>query len=196
MKDAMRHLQEAESGIYMTPSRVDARKMYQHLNQNGYPCDLLTGLEEVQVPNARLTSATMNVPRLFGRPVVEVAVIDAVDGIADRRRGWVWTRALLGLRARHIYLCGEPSVMPVIKDLCDQFGCGLTVQECHLPKPPVVLNQALKHDWSLIQKGDCVVAHSRKDIFAIKNTIEDETGLQCAVSYRMLPEGKAHSYEV
>lgn len=42
------------------------------------------------------------------RPV-EVAVIDEYQMISDLHRGWAWTRALLGLQANEIHLCGDPS---------------------------------------------------------------------------------------
>ena len=41
--------------------------------------------------------------------------------------------------------------------------------------------------YSKVQAGDCVVAFSRKDIFAIKSVIEAETGLRVCVVYGALP---------
>ncbi|RCH79013.1 RNA helicase, partial [Rhizopus stolonifer] len=48
-------------------------------------------------------------------------------------------------------------------------------------------NTSLRADLSKIEKGDCVVAFSRKKIFGIKKNIEEATGLNCAVIYGGLP---------
>ncbi|KAF3942769.1 hypothetical protein CMV_030604 [Castanea mollissima] len=40
----------------------------------------------------------------------DMAVIDEIQMMADPCRGYAWTRALLGLKADDIHLCGDPSV--------------------------------------------------------------------------------------
>ena len=40
-----------------------------------------------------------------------------------------------------------------------------------------------------VQKGDCIVAFSRKRIFELKRSVESTTGMQCAVIYGGLPSG-------
>ena len=37
----------------------------------------------------------------------EVAVIDEIQMVKDFQRGWAWTRALLGIPAHEIHVCGE-----------------------------------------------------------------------------------------
>ena len=37
----------------------------------------------------------------------EVAVIDEIQMVKDFQRGWAWTRALLGIPAQEIHVCGE-----------------------------------------------------------------------------------------
>jgi ATP-dependent RNA helicase SUPV3L1/SUV3 len=36
-----------------------------------------------------------------------VAVIDEIQMMKDYQRGWAWTRALLGVPAEEIHVCGE-----------------------------------------------------------------------------------------
>jgi ATP-dependent RNA helicase SUPV3L1/SUV3 len=36
----------------------------------------------------------------------------------DPQRGWAWTRALLGLMAEEIHLCGEIGAVELIRQLC------------------------------------------------------------------------------
>lgn len=37
--------------------------------------------------------------------------------IKDPQRGWAWTRALLGLQAEEIHLCGEAGAINLIKEI-------------------------------------------------------------------------------
>lgn len=47
----------------------------------------------------------------------EIAVIDEIQMIRDPQRGWAWTRALLGLQAEEIHLCGEAGAINLIKEI-------------------------------------------------------------------------------
>lgn len=48
---------------------------------------------------------------------VEVAVIDEIQMVRDQGRGWAWTRALLGLMAEEIHVCGEEGAVELINAL-------------------------------------------------------------------------------
>lgn len=48
----------------------------------------------------------------------EVAVIDEIQMIKDPQRGWAWTRALLGLIAEEIHLCGEAGTADLVSQIC------------------------------------------------------------------------------
>jgi len=52
------------------------------------------------------------------RPV-DVAVVDEVQMVASPDRGWAWTRALLGLPAAELHLCGEKRSVDLLRRLCD-----------------------------------------------------------------------------
>lgn len=52
----------------------------------------------------------------------EVAVIDEIQMIRDPNRGWAWTRALLGLNAKEVHVCGEASAIGLINDLAIAAG--------------------------------------------------------------------------
>lgn len=45
-------------------------------------------------------------------------MIDEIQMIRDNSRGWAWTRALLGLIAEEVHLCGEPGAIELIRQLC------------------------------------------------------------------------------
>lgn len=59
------------------------------------------------------------------RRVVDVAVVDEIQLMADRSRGHAFTRALLGLPARTLHVCGDPASLPLLEQLCQAAGgCG------------------------------------------------------------------------
>jgi ATP-dependent RNA helicase SUPV3L1/SUV3 len=43
------------------------------------------------------------------------AVIDEIQMIGSEDRGWAWTRVLLGLQAKEIHICGDPSALSIIE---------------------------------------------------------------------------------
>ncbi|KAI8136697.1 P-loop containing nucleoside triphosphate hydrolase protein [Fennellomyces sp. T-0311] len=184
--NALKRLAEAESGIYCGPLRLLAHEIFNRMNAQGVMCNLLTGEERREIsPDAPLTSSTIEMANL-ARPM-EVAVIDEIQMIADPLRGWAWTQALLGLKAKEIHLCGEASAVPLVKSICETLNEKVTVHEYDRLTPVKVLDRSLVNDWSKIRKGDCIVSFARNFIFEIKEKVEKTTGLQCAVVYGGLP---------
>ena len=107
---ALRSVAAGETGAYCGPLRLLAWEVHEKLNEGkitGRPvaCDLITGQERVIVPNARHRSSTIEMVDMNRH--VDVAVIDEVQMIASPDRGWAWTRAVLGLPASELHLCGE-----------------------------------------------------------------------------------------
>jgi ATP-dependent RNA helicase SUPV3L1/SUV3 len=45
----------------------------------------------------------------------QVAVLDELQMVGDEDRGFHWTRALLGVPAQEVHVCGDPSLVPVVK---------------------------------------------------------------------------------
>ncbi|KAF7725196.1 hypothetical protein EC973_000362 [Apophysomyces ossiformis] len=184
--EALERLKEAHSGLYCGPLRLLAHEIFEKMNAEGIACNLLTGEEKRDVsPDARLTSSTVEMASV-DKPV-EVAVIDEIQMISDPQRGWAWTQAFLGLQAKEIHLCGEASVLPLIKSIGSALGEQVLVREYERLTPLKVANHSLKEDYTKMEKGDCVVSFSRSMIFAIKKRIEEETNLRCAVVYGALP---------
>lgn len=55
--------------------------------------------------------------------------------IADDYRGWAWTRALLGLRADEIHLCGDESALPLVEKIVNHTGDELETHRYERFKP-------------------------------------------------------------
>ena len=57
----------------------------------------------------------------------DVAIIDEIQLLRDSTRGWAWTRALLGLVAKEIHVCGEAAAIPLVQQLAEITGDELEV---------------------------------------------------------------------
>lgn len=47
----------------------------------------------------------------------EVAVIDEIQLLRDPLRGWAWTRALLGIIADEVHVCGEAGAIDLVQSI-------------------------------------------------------------------------------
>lgn len=117
----------------------------------------------------------------------EVAIIDEIQQIRDPGRGWAWTRALLGLIADEIHVCGEPGTVELLKRLCETTGEDLEVRHYKRLTSLTVEDEALTTTKN-IQPGDCIVCFSKNDIYSVSREIEAR-GKEVAVIYGTLPPG-------
>ena len=113
--------------------------------------------------------------------------------IGDESRGWAWTRALLGLPASELHVAGDGSAVDLVRRLCEHTGEAFEVREYSRLSPPLEVEQcgildSSHRSYTSIKPGDCVVAFSRNEIFAIKSMIERDTRHKAAVIYGNLPQ--------
>jgi len=182
---ALQRLETAKSGWYAGPLRLLAHEIFNKMNKKGITCNLRTG-EEIRIldPKAPLTSSTIE---MFQENVeYDVAVIDEIQMIADRQRGYAWTAALVGLRCKEIHVCGEEASVPLIKKIAAELGDELEVHTYKRLSPLAMEREPLK-SLKYIEEGDCVVSFTRTSLFSIKEQIEDLTGFRCAMVYGALP---------
>jgi ATP-dependent RNA helicase SUPV3L1/SUV3 len=52
----------------------------------------------------------------------DCVVIDEVQLIGDRDRGWAWTRAVLGVAAMEVHLCGSSAFVDIVRRICEETG--------------------------------------------------------------------------
>ncbi|KAL9644701.1 hypothetical protein ABK040_012355 [Willaertia magna] len=113
---ALKRLSSAENGLYCGPLRLLAQEVFTKMNtQYGCRCNLLTGQEVRRVPGSQHISCTIEMANV--KEIYDVAVIDEIQMIADNQRGNAWTRALLGLQAKELHLCGDGSALGIVKNL-------------------------------------------------------------------------------
>lgn len=77
--------------------------------------DLLTGQEQRSIPFSSHVSCTIEMISLDKE--YDVAVVDEIQMIADEHRGYAWTRALNGLRANEVHLCGGLEAADIVKSI-------------------------------------------------------------------------------
>lgn len=183
--NALQRFMEAKKGIYCSPLRLLAMEVFDKVNANGVYCSLLTGQEKKHVPFSNHVACTVEM--VSTQDLYDVAIIDEIQMMADPHRGYAWTRALLGLKADEIHLCGDPSVLDIVRKICQDTGDELCEQYYERFKPLVVEAKTLLGNLQHIRSGDCVVAFSRREIFEVKLAIEKQTKHRCCVIYGALP---------
>lgn len=183
--NALQRFMEAKKGIYCSPLRLLAMEVFDKVNALGVYCSLHTGQEKKHVPFSNHIACTVEM--VATDELYDVAVIDEIQMMSDPCRGYAWTRALLGLMADEIHLCGDPSVLDVVRMTCSETGDELHEQHYERFKPLVVEAKTLLGDLQNVRSGDCVVAFSRREIFEVKMAIEKHTNHRCCVIYGALP---------
>lgn len=193
--NALCALAKARAGAFAGPLRLLATEVYNRFNagtiggltpDSPRVCNLITGEEKKIHDNlAGLESCTvemMSTTRTF-----DVVVIDEIQMIGNADRGQAWTNALIGIRASEVHLCGEPSVVDLVKRIGRSLGDDVEVRHYERLSPLRVAQKSLRGDLTQIKKGDCLVTFSRNNIFALKKEVEEVTGLRVAVAYGGLP---------
>ncbi|KAJ5107278.1 hypothetical protein N7456_003953 [Penicillium angulare] len=185
---ALKRLEQSKNGFYAGPLRLLAQEVYHRFKDSGVPCSLVTG-DEVRIPEdgkvARIVSNTVEMVSVGQE--FEVGVIDEIQMIANPKRGWAWTRAVLGAQVSELHLCGETRVVPLIRELCALTGDILEIHRYERLNALEVMPTSLAGDLNKLQKGDCLVVFSRVGIHALKADIEKVTGRRAAIVYGGLP---------
>ena len=195
---AVQKLKRAESGVYCSPLRLLAWEVAEGLNADpegrGLTCNLVTGQERKVVAGSRHVACTVEMADV--RRPVDVAVIDEAHLLGDAARGYAFTRAVLGLPAAELHLCGDPAMVPLIEQIARDLGEPLTVHTYERLQPLNVLREPLRRVAD-VQPGDCLVAFSRKAVHQLKRDIETDAGRRACVIYGSLPpEARARQAEL
>ncbi|XP_003746157.2 ATP-dependent RNA helicase SUV3 homolog, mitochondrial [Galendromus occidentalis] len=185
---AMEAFISASNGVYCGPLKMLAVEVYQKTNARGTSCDLVTG-EERRRPNGDMPSSHVacTVEMTSTKEFVDVAIIDEIQMVKDPQRGWAWTRALLGIPAKEVHLCGEEAAIPLIREILAPLGEQIEVRNYERLTPLVVEKEALR-SLSNLQPGDCVVCFNKNDIYTVSLEIE-RMDKQCAIIYGSLSPG-------
>lgn len=179
---AIQRLKQSTTGIYLAPLRILALEIYERLNEEGVPCHLLTGEEEVLIEGATHRSSTVEKLNLDG--VYDVAVIDEIQMIGDSQRGAAWTRALLGLRCPEIHLCGALNAKEVLIDILSDCEDEYEIIEYVRQVPLEIVKEPFK--LNEVQIGDAFILFSKRKVLELANFYR-ESGIRASVIYGDLP---------
>ena len=180
---SIERLMEAESGVYLAPLRLLALEIQDKLNSQNIACSLLTGEEEDILNYAYHVSSTIEKLQL-GTPY-DICVIDEAQMIADKQRGWAWTRAILGVLAPEIHICMAPEaldiVIKLIKDCNDTYEVIEHKRDTELvfEDEPFNLNKDVK-------KGDALVVFGKKKALAVSAQLLNNN-IKTSIIYGSLP---------
>jgi len=181
---AIKRLSEAERGVYCAPLRLLAAEIYDKLNNHYHvPCDLVTGQQVIETPDAKHVACTIEMLNI--EEFYDVAIIDEYQILTDNNRGWAWSRAILGLLAREIHLTGDPSKIELVRHMVELSGDELKVIEYNRLSP-LSIGQSL-NGYHNVREGDAVIGFSRKEIYRLKQNIELATQKKCSIVYGSLP---------
>jgi ATP-dependent RNA helicase SUPV3L1/SUV3 len=181
---AINALAEAGKGCYLAPLRLLAGELYDTLNQKDVPTSLLTGEEVIDVENATHYSSTIEMARL--NEVFDCCVIDEIQMITDKQRGWAWTRALVNIIATEVHICGDPSVLELVRTIVELCGDELIIKEYSRMTELIVEQKPL--NLGELEKSDALIVFSRRNALRYKSDLE-RLGFKVSIVYgRLSPE--------
>ncbi|KAL8486446.1 hypothetical protein ACS0TY_023218 [Phlomoides rotata] len=182
---ALKQLELSSSGIYCGPLRLLAWEIAHRMNKANVPCDLITGQEREKIDGAKHKAVTVEMADVTSD--YSCAVVDEIQMLGCKTRGFSFTRALLGISADELHLCGDAAAVPLIKEILKVTDDVVEVQYYERLSPLVPLEVPLG-SFSKIRTGDCIVTFSRYEIYKIKRQIESGKKQQlCSVVYGSLP---------
>ena len=162
--EAMKKLEHADTGYYLAPLRLLALEGYETLKSKGIDSSLITG--EEQLLNEDATHISSTIEMLNFEVDVDVCVIDEVQMIDDRDRGWAWANAIIGAPAKEIIMTGSSNSKEAIVALAEYLGEELEIVEFER-KNPLTLMENPVHVKD-VEEATAVIAFSRKDVLKLK----------------------------
>jgi ATP-dependent RNA helicase SUPV3L1/SUV3 len=161
---AMQKLVDADTGYYLAPLRLLALEGYENLKAHDIDASLITG--EEQLINEDATHISSTIEMLNFEVDVDVCVIDEVQMLDDRDRGWAWANAIIGAPAKEVIMTGSTNSKGVIIALAEYLEEELEIVEFER-KNPLTL-QELPTDIKDVTQGTAIIAFSRKEVLRLK----------------------------
>ena len=167
---ALKALEEATTGYYLAPLRLLALEGYENLKRENVAVSLITGEEEIIDEESTHISSTIEM--MNSSVDVDVCVIDEIQMIADRDRGWAWANALMGAPAKKVILTGSSNALPAVKELCVYLGEELEIIEFERKNELAMMQYPTS--MRKIEPQTAVVAFSRREVLSLKQQLSEK----------------------
>jgi ATP-dependent RNA helicase SUPV3L1/SUV3 len=168
--EALQHLQSADTGYYLAPLRLLALEGYETLKAKGVSISLITGEEEIIDEESTHISSTIEMMNTSVE--VDVAIIDEIQMIDDRDRGWAWANALIGVPAKKVILTGSSNALDAVTKLCEYLNEPLEV--IHFERKNKLKILTTPTPIHSIEKGTAIIAFSRRDVLGLKQQLSNK----------------------
>ena len=178
----LRRLMRSETGVYLGPLRLLALEAQETLLDAGVACSLTTGEEEDRREGDTHVAATAEKLDLKAR--YAAAVIDECQMIADRQRGYAWTRAILGVLAPEVHLCAAPEAKLLLLRLIESCGDSYEIVEHRRKTPLTCMTRTV--DVEHVQPGDALITFSKVGVLSVAEDLR-QMGKEPAIIYGALP---------
>ncbi len=165
--NAMQALEAADTGYYLAPLRLLALEGYEALRSHGVAASLITGEEQLIDEEATHISSTIEM--LDFNADVDVCVIDEVQMLGDRDRGWAWANAIIGAPAKTVIMTGSQNALPAVRALAEYLNEPLEVIRCERKNPLELMSESTP--IARIGPATAVVAFSRKEVLRLKQQL-------------------------
>ena len=175
-------LKTATTGVYLAPLRLLALEAQETLLDANVDCSLTTGEEEDVREDDTHVAATAEKLDLKAR--YDVAVIDECQMIADRERGYAWTRAILGVLAPEVHLCAAPQAKQLLIRLIESCGDSYEVEVHQRQTPLICMSHTV--DFDHVQPGDALISFSKVGVLSAAEDLR-QSGKEPAIIYGALP---------
>ena len=164
---AMQQLQKANSGYYLAPLRLLALEGYEDMLEKGIKASLITGEEEIiDEESAHICSTIEMLNFSFD---VDCCVIDEVQMIDDKDRGWAWVNAIIGAPAKRVYLTGSSNALEAVKEIATWLGEELEIVRFERKNALKLLEKPIPLES--IQPQTALIAFSRKEVLSLKQQL-------------------------
>ncbi|MGC9351859.1 MAG: helicase-related protein, partial [Sulfurovum sp.] len=130
---------------------------------------LITGEEEIIDEASTHISSTIEM--MNSSVDVDVCVIDEIQMIADRDRGWAWANALIGAPAKTVILTGSSDALEAVTEICEYLEEELEVKHFERKNELVVMKQPTS--IKQIEPKTAIVAFSRKEVLSLKQRLSE-----------------------
>lgn len=180
--NAVQRLKETSKGIYLAPLRLLAWEIYERMGLDGVLCSLYTGEEKVTVPNATVTSCTIEMCSMETH--YDVVVVDECFMIADKQRGKFWLNAIMGVKANEVHIITNLESQKLIENLLESTGNRYEINT-YERKVPLDISEKEVNFKKLAPKT-ILVTFSRINVLYHKYLLQ-QLGIKASVLYGNLP---------